>query len=375
MDNKLGKVICNLRKEKGITQKDLADALNISDKAVSRWECGTGRPTLEMMFQISKYFNISYNDLITARISDDHEDDKIVEEIIKEFSDIGNKNAKRIRRILLFSIILILILIIGIIFTNTYNRFKVYKVYSESDAIETINGTYVETNVRDILYIGNLKLKDVVVNSDYLISVDLYIMNGNEEQVLQNYSDLNSIYFVVSEGFIEIDNLSDYFENIYIRVTITNEKGDIEEYEAKLEFTLDFSNNKIYYNDNFYLEEYSYEVVDYSELDIKKILLDNGFEESNDNVLYKNNSDYKINYLIDSKILSYSYEKNDLRYRYKYKLNSNILEVSIYDDNQTIIQEYIFDINDNNMNCKVGSCNDYKEVLKILNKKVLYLFE
>ena len=39
MTNKsMGDIICTLRKEKGMTQKDLADMLNITDKAVSKWE-------------------------------------------------------------------------------------------------------------------------------------------------------------------------------------------------------------------------------------------------------------------------------------------------------------------------------------------------
>ena len=173
MENKLGKVISNLRKEKGITQRDLAEALNISDKAISRWECGTSRPTLEMMFQISKYFNVSYNDLITARISDDHEDDKIVEEIIKEFSDIGKKKIKRIKTILLISIVIIVILGIGIIFTNTYNRFKAYKVHIESEVIEPKRGMYVETNIRDTLYVGDLKIKNVTIEQSDIVSVDI----------------------------------------------------------------------------------------------------------------------------------------------------------------------------------------------------------
>jgi len=132
-ENKLGTIISKLRKEKGITQKDLADILNISDKAISRWERGTSQPNLEMIFQISKYFNVSFNDLITARISSDDEDNEIVENIVKEFSDIGKKHAKRIKFVLLFSVIIILILTIAIIFTNTYNRFKVYKVDFENN--------------------------------------------------------------------------------------------------------------------------------------------------------------------------------------------------------------------------------------------------
>jgi len=49
--------------------------------------------------------------------------------------------------------------------------------------------------------------------------------------------------------------------------------------------------------------------------------------------------------------------------------------VTICDSNQSIIQDYIFDIENNQMDCKVGSCSDYKEVLNVLDEKVLYLFE
>ena len=41
---KIGKFIAALRKEKGLTQKELADSLSISDKTVSKWERGGGLP-------------------------------------------------------------------------------------------------------------------------------------------------------------------------------------------------------------------------------------------------------------------------------------------------------------------------------------------
>lgn len=375
MDNKLGKIISNLRKEKNITQKDLADALNVSDKAVSRWECGTSRPDLEMMFMISKYFGVSYNNLITARISDNHKDDKIVEDIIKEFSDIGNKKAKRIKIILLIAILLILLLIIGLIFSNSYNRFKVYKVYGESENINLISGIYVETKTRDVLQLNNITINDTKINNTDIISVDLYIVEDGEEKIIQNYSELKEIYFVLSEGLIDIDDLSDYFDNVYLRIYITDENGKTKEYKIKLEFALDFSNNKIYYNDNFLIEEYNYELTDFSKINVSEILLKNGYEKSDDNIFWKLDKNVVVNYRIDTNVINYFYDKNNFRYRYIYKLNSNVLIVSICDENLSIIQDYEFDIKNNKMNCKVGSCSDYEEVMKILEDKVLYLFK
>ena len=41
---KIGKFIAQTRKEKGLTQRELADKLFISDKTVSKWECGNGLP-------------------------------------------------------------------------------------------------------------------------------------------------------------------------------------------------------------------------------------------------------------------------------------------------------------------------------------------
>ena len=73
--------------------------------------------------------------------------------------------------------------------------------------------------------------------------------------------------------------------------------------------------------------------------------------------------------------ISYSYEKSGFSYRYKYMLTDNVLDVSVFDDNSTEIQKYKYDVENNKMNCIVGSCNDYKNVLKILDENILYLFE
>ena len=64
-NNDFGKTIVQLRKEKGLTQKELADKLNVSDKAVSRWETGEGFPDITMIPKLSAIFNVSSDYLLS----------------------------------------------------------------------------------------------------------------------------------------------------------------------------------------------------------------------------------------------------------------------------------------------------------------------
>lgn len=61
---KTGAFILQLRKEKRMTQKQLAQKLNITDKAVSRWECGKGYPDIEMLAMLGEEFSVSISELL-----------------------------------------------------------------------------------------------------------------------------------------------------------------------------------------------------------------------------------------------------------------------------------------------------------------------
>lgn len=68
MTNKsMGDIICALRKEKGMTQKDLADMLNITDKAVSKWERNIAFPDTATIPKIAEIFGVSVEDLMNAK--------------------------------------------------------------------------------------------------------------------------------------------------------------------------------------------------------------------------------------------------------------------------------------------------------------------
>ena len=63
----IGKMIAALRKTKGWTQVDLAEKLNISDKAVSKWESEAGYPEITMFPQLADLFEVSIDYLMTGK--------------------------------------------------------------------------------------------------------------------------------------------------------------------------------------------------------------------------------------------------------------------------------------------------------------------
>ena len=67
-NNDFGKTIVQLRKEKGLTQKELADKLNVSDKAVSRWETGKNYPDIETLQRLAVVLEVSVNGLLSGEL-------------------------------------------------------------------------------------------------------------------------------------------------------------------------------------------------------------------------------------------------------------------------------------------------------------------
>lgn len=68
MDTKqTGRFIAELRRERGLTQDGLAGKLNVTNKAVSRWETGAGFPDVDSMMALSEFFGVSVNELLLGR--------------------------------------------------------------------------------------------------------------------------------------------------------------------------------------------------------------------------------------------------------------------------------------------------------------------
>ena len=63
---KIGKFIAEMRKEQNLTQIDLAEKLGISNKTVSKWECGNGMPDYSVMEELCDILQINVNELLSG---------------------------------------------------------------------------------------------------------------------------------------------------------------------------------------------------------------------------------------------------------------------------------------------------------------------
>ena len=80
---KIGQFIARMRKEKNLTQRQLADILDISDKTISKWETGNGLPDVSLMMPLCETLTISVNELLSGeRLVDRDYKDKAEENML-----------------------------------------------------------------------------------------------------------------------------------------------------------------------------------------------------------------------------------------------------------------------------------------------------
>ena len=81
---KIGRFICEKRKENGLTQMQLAEQLSVTDRAVSKWETGRAVPDSSIMLLLCKILKISVTDLLNGEVVKvDNSEEKILE-LIRE---------------------------------------------------------------------------------------------------------------------------------------------------------------------------------------------------------------------------------------------------------------------------------------------------
>lgn len=93
--NDVGRFISELRKEKGFTQKELAEKLSITDKAVSKWETGRSAPDISLLVPLSELLGVSVIEILSGEKIEKESFTEISDEVIVETM----KSDKRKRRL------------------------------------------------------------------------------------------------------------------------------------------------------------------------------------------------------------------------------------------------------------------------------------
>ena len=106
---KTGKYIAEKRKKKGLTQKELAEKLLVSDKAVSKWERGICLPNIELIKPLSEILDISIDALLSGEDEPKAADDAcLVASAVKLYSTEIRKKERN--KMIMVSIIIIVLI-------------------------------------------------------------------------------------------------------------------------------------------------------------------------------------------------------------------------------------------------------------------------
>lgn len=209
MDNsKVGKFIAERRKELGYNQKDLAEKLNVTDKAVSKWETGRSSPDVSMLIPLAKILGVSVTEILNG--------EKISKEKMPTASnEIIVKTMKKSKSKKLLALILALVLLTSI--------FVSYPIYQYINSIATNDDFSIKNTFCDVLDVENIyqyPCSKFAVKGEYTA----YLYHDNEKAYMVFFKQnelFNSRMNFVGGTSVDISKIglystSWYGENIHI---------------------------------------------------------------------------------------------------------------------------------------------------------------
>lgn len=276
MDNKIGKFIASLRKEKGMTQKELGEKLFITDKAVSKWERGQSLPDISLLTKLAEVLEVDPTEILQGAKSVHKKDiNKLLEE---EQEKIKEYNRQRIKAALIPLILLIIILLIiafkniylgydtkKVPFTHTYNERKInIGVPRLSFMMKNNDRSYSFKNLRSG-HVLESEIKKYLKEQKYLTCNDtLYYYNEENNTSIIDYSVKDKIlYTTISYEIVDgdycynqkVEEANQYFilrgyhtmngtlipsEDISNIITVVMRDGGDEDYPYEYQFVIDF---------------------------------------------------------------------------------------------------------------------------------------
>ena len=180
MDNKkFGDFIKELRKEKQLTQKELGEKLNITDKAISKWERGLSFPDIAVLKDLAEFFEIDISELLNGERGKKQEIDieKAIQEAIENYKNIEEKKKEKVQKVkkrigIISIIIFVFALILQIVYLIIFKRHNYEYVI---DALEyIINQIMILSATSSIILLLKKKKINIII---YFMAVIFTIAN------------------------------------------------------------------------------------------------------------------------------------------------------------------------------------------------------
>lgn len=111
---KIGKFILELRREKNMTQQELADKIGVTDRAISKWENGRGLPDLSLLTPLCEILDVSINELLSGSRLDKKDYQEKLEENIINTIDYTDKKIKKTKNFFVIVLSVIVIMFIAL---------------------------------------------------------------------------------------------------------------------------------------------------------------------------------------------------------------------------------------------------------------------
>lgn len=215
---KIGKFISSLRKEKGYTQEQLAEKLNVSNKSISRWENGNTMPDLSLIPKLCEILGISINELLSGeRIESDEYQKRFEENIIINMDLLKKKISNFTKRFMFGAIGIFVVIIIGLIALISYKELTYSKIYLDDNNVQI-------TACKEKNHLGfTVSTKDetpFMFNSYYDEETKTYVIEN-----LFRYLDKDNLKDVVPTTTLLFDK-EDKIEKIVYKDKVIYELGD-----------------------------------------------------------------------------------------------------------------------------------------------------
>ena len=108
---KIGSFIKELRKEKELTQEQFAEKFHVARRTVSRWETGNNMPDIDILIEMSDYFEVDLREILDGERKNKKMDSETKETVLK-VAEYGNENKKKMTRIVLIYFVIGIIALI-----------------------------------------------------------------------------------------------------------------------------------------------------------------------------------------------------------------------------------------------------------------------